>query len=358
MQQDMTPTDVVIIGGGLTGLTLQYLLRQEGLSVVIIEARDRLGGRILTTEEERQPPVEMGATWLGTKHTQLTALLRELGLDTFPQQLGGKAIYEPVSTSPHQLVTLPPNDEPSYRIKGGTSALIRALAEHLAPEDLYLGQVVQKITAGPTGVEVACAKKTFSARWVVSTLPPNLFAKTIQTEPALPTDLSRLMTQTHTWMGESIKFGLVYRSPFWRADQLSGTVFSNVGPIPEMYDHANYEDDRYALKGFLNGVYYTLTPEERLTLILRQLRKYYGPAVDDYVAYHERVWPREPFTFTPYEQHILPHQNNGHPLYRQAYLGGRLFIAGSETAASFPGYMDGAVGSARWVCAQLKRELA
>jgi len=42
----------------------------------------------------------------------------------------------------------------------------------------------------------------------------------------------------------------------------------------------------------------------------------------------------------------MPHQNNGHPLFRTPLMNGRLIIAGSETAANFPGYMDGAVQSA------------
>lgn len=45
--------------------------------------------------------------------------------------------------------------------------------------------------------------------------------------------------------------------------------------------------------------------------------------------------------------------NNGNLVYRQSYWGGRLFIAGSETAAAHPGYMDGAVNSAQWVNQQI-----
>ncbi|MCB0636094.1 MAG: FAD-dependent oxidoreductase [Lewinella sp.] len=350
-------TDIAIIGGGLTGLTLHYFLREAGLSTVIIEARDRVGGRIQTTTAQNQPPVEMGATWLGKKHTHLVALLDELGLETFPQQLGERAIYEPVSTSPHQLVTLPANEEPSYRIRGGKTALIQALAAQVPADGLHFGQVVRKITGRPDGIEVVCAERTFTAKMVVSTLPPNLLLKTIAIEPALPPELLPIMAGTHTWMGESIKFGLVYRSPFWRADRLSGTLVSNVGPIPEMYDHANFEDDRYALKGFLHGAYHSLDREERLAIILRQLRKYYGPAVDDFVDYHEKAWLHDPFTYAPYDQHVLPHQHNGHTDYHEPYLDGKLFIAGSETARDFPGYMEGAVSSAQWVAAQIRRRV-
>jgi len=173
--------------------------------------------------------------------------------------------------------------------------------------------------------EIRCAM-------VVSTLPPYLLLKTFKFSPELPLELQSILIQTHTWMGDSIKVGLYYREPFWRSGNLSGTIFSNVGPIPEMYDHADFEDKRFALKGFLNGVYHTVSKAKRLEIILKQLRKYYGSQVDDFVEYEEAVWSNESFTFAPYESHVLPHQNNGHPILRKSFYNGKLFIGGSETA--------------------------
>jgi len=56
-----------------------------------------------------QPPLEMGATWLGEKHTALIDLLNKLKIEIFEQKLGETAIYESISTSPPQLVKLGPN---------------------------------------------------------------------------------------------------------------------------------------------------------------------------------------------------------------------------------------------------------
>jgi len=347
--------DLLIIGAGLTGLTLNYLLRNSGLDVVLVEARERTGGRILTTHDPGGPPIEMGATWLGRKHTHLVALLGELGLEAFPQELGGRAIYEPISTNPWQLVTLPENDEPSYRIRGGTSALISALEKYLDPARLHLGQIVESITLSDEGVLVGCSGGHFLAKRVVSTLPQNLLLRTVRLEPELPNELCQIMAQTHTWMGESIKFGLVYPEPFWRQKGSSGTMFSNFGPVTEMYDHANYEDTGYALKGFIDPASSSLSKEDRKARVLTQLEKYYGKAVYHYSDYQEAVWSGEGYTYFPYERPVLPHQNNGNEIYRKGFLDNRLFIAGSETAACFPGYMDGAVESAWWVYTQIKK---
>jgi len=148
-------------------------------------------------------------------------------------------------------------------------------------------------------------------------------------------------------MGESIKVGLRYAKPFWREKNTSGTIFSNVGPVTEMYDHSNFELSTFALKGFMNSAYASATKEIRKRLILNQLRKYYGNIVDNFLSYEETVWSNEPFTFTNYETAILPHQNNGNPIFKNNYFEGKLIITGSETAVQFPGYMEGAVSSAK-----------
>ena len=346
-------SDIIIIGGGLTGLCLAHLLKQKNISATILEARTRLGGRIFTKDNHPNAPQEMGATWLGRKHTALNALLEKLDLGIFEQILGETAIYEPISTSPPQLVQLPPNSDPSYRIQGGSATLINTLANGLDENSIYTGQVVKTIREQEEVVLVKTETQQFESKFVISTLPPFLLVNTIEIAPKLPDSFLSIAQQTHTWMGESIKVGLNYAAPFWRTGNISGTIFSNVGPIPEMYDHSNYEDSVYGLKGFLNGSYFSVSKEERLDLVMKQLEKYYGKQARDFISYEETVWRKEPFTFAPYQAHILPHQNNGHSVYQQAFLNGKFFVAGSETAANFPGYMEGAVRSAQFVFQQI-----
>jgi len=312
-------TDVIIIGGGLTGLSIAYFLRDKQIGFKIIEARNRLGGRILTSYKNGNAPLEKGATWLGRKHKSLVSLLQELNLKTFKQELGHTAIYEPISTSPHQIVQLPPNNDPSFRIVVGTSVLINTLAGFIKPEQIHTGQMVTNIKDVADGLIVKTDKLTFKSKIVISTLPPNLFTSTINIDPILPPAFTTIAQNTHTWMGESIKIGLRFTRPFWRVQNSSGTIVSNVGPIPEMYDHSNFEGSSFALKGFLNGSYYSVSKEERKTLVLNQLRKYYGKEVDQFSAYEELVWRKEKFTFHDYENHVLPHQNNGHPVFRSHF---------------------------------------
>ena len=350
----MSINHIAIIGGGLCGLSSAYLLEKEGIATTIFEARDRLGGRIHTLRESDEAPIEMGATWLGKKHQHLCELLDELNIDIYEQFMGDKGFYEPMSTSPPQLVNLPPNEDPSYRIAGGSDNLIQALAEHLTQSHILLNRPVTSIVKRNEGVEIHTNDDTLKTDAVITTLPPKLLIESVSFNPPLPNKFQHIANQTHTWMAESIKVALTFAKPFWRQPNSSGTIFSNVGPINEMYDHSNGES-HFALKGFMNDAYHSVSQKERKQLVLDQLRRFYSNKVDHYESYRETVWREESFSYASYDQHIIPHQNNGNPLFQKPYWNHRLLVSGSETASAFPGYMDGAVESSQRVIQQIKK---
>ena len=211
-------TDILIIGGGLTGLTLAYLLRDSKLTVKIVEARDRIGGRIHTLYSEELPSLEMGATWLGKKHSAIVQLLETLNIGIYEQAMSDKAIYEADASNAAQLIPIPPNPEPSHRIEGGSSNLINALASHLEKDQIDLYQAIQSIHKEGSTFIVKSKNQTYQTNIVVSTLPPFLLKHSIDITPVLPAELLTVADQTHTWMGESIKVAIAYKHPFWRND--------------------------------------------------------------------------------------------------------------------------------------------
>ena len=335
---------ILIIGAGLSGLLTAYQLKKENIPFKILEARNRIGGRINTIYGTDHTPVEMGATWFGNQHKYLIALLEELGIEYFEQFMDGKAFFQPFSTSPAESIQIP-SQPPSYRISGGTSNLINTLYQNLDEKDILLNQSVKAIKFHDNTFEVR-AKEVFEGSLVVLSIPPKLWAKRIVFTPHLPNNVMNIAQQTHTWMEDSIKVALIYNQPFWQHEKLSGTLFSNSGPITELYDHCNHERDKYALCGFINASFKSLSFIERRTLVINQIKSVFGPKAEKFIDYKECIWSNEENTFEESNIPLYPHQNNGHTIFSNSFFNNKLFISSSESALEFPGYMDGAVYSA------------
>ncbi len=86
--------DVVVVGAGLAGLAAARELAAAGRDVVVLEARDRVGGRTLNEPIGDGKIVEIGAQWVGPTQDRVLALIAELGLETFPTYVAGKNIFE------------------------------------------------------------------------------------------------------------------------------------------------------------------------------------------------------------------------------------------------------------------------
>jgi monoamine oxidase len=87
-------TDVVVVGAGLAGLVAARQLERAGASVVVLEARDRVGGRLLSEPIGDGEQVEVGGQWVGPTQDRVLALARELGLETFPTHAEGANVLE------------------------------------------------------------------------------------------------------------------------------------------------------------------------------------------------------------------------------------------------------------------------
>ncbi len=86
--------DVVVIGAGLAGLAAARALAAAGRSVVVCEARDRVGGRTLNEPIGDDKVVELGAQWVGPTQDRVNGLIAELGLETFPTHSAGTNLFE------------------------------------------------------------------------------------------------------------------------------------------------------------------------------------------------------------------------------------------------------------------------
>jgi monoamine oxidase len=86
--------DIVVVGAGLAGLAAAREAVAAGCSVHVLEARERVGGRVLNEDIGGGHVVEVGGEWIGPTQDRLAAVARELGVETFPTWAQGENLIE------------------------------------------------------------------------------------------------------------------------------------------------------------------------------------------------------------------------------------------------------------------------
>jgi monoamine oxidase len=85
-------THVVVVGAGLAGLAAARALVAAGVDTLVLEARERVGGRTYTRPAADGTPIDLGAQWIGPSQDRMAALAAELGCATFPTYDTGRNI--------------------------------------------------------------------------------------------------------------------------------------------------------------------------------------------------------------------------------------------------------------------------
>ncbi len=85
--------DVCVVGAGYAGLTAARRLVAAGRTAVVLEARDRVGGRVWTQRTPDGIPFDVGGTWIGPGHDAAYALAREMGVGTYRTWTRGDHVF-------------------------------------------------------------------------------------------------------------------------------------------------------------------------------------------------------------------------------------------------------------------------
>ncbi len=434
--------DVVVVGAGLAGLVAARDLVAAQRSVVVLEARDRVGGRILNHTLSNDAVIEIGGQWVGPTQDRVLALAKELGVGLYPTHEEGdhllamkgvvkrykgdpvvsalpKDVLEDVLEIQQQLEAVAgtvPLDEPwsapdaavwdaqtvdawlathaktalglkywrrlvailfcaetteisllhflfycksggmmdrlvltsggaqEKRLVGGSQQLALELAARLGSA-IRLNAPVTEIRQADESVKVIYDGGAVVASRAIVAIPPTLAAR-VRYSPTLP-PLRDQLTQRIP-MGYVIKVQLVYPEPFWRIDGLSGSVFSFDDEINDTFDNSPPDSSCGVLLGFVEGDHArqlgNLPPDERKDLLISRFVKFFGPRAKDPIEYVEKDWSTEEWTRGGYSGHL---GTGVWTRYGQALRQpiGQIHWAGTETAAVWNGYMDGAVRS-------------
>ena len=350
------------MGGGLCGLHTAGELSKRGGDFLLVEARDRLGGRILSQtfggsgELQKQPGFDLGPSWFWPGQALMEGLIEELGLSSqvFQQYASGDGIYEDEQSVRRGSPGI--SMAGAYRMKGGMRQIIAAIESRIAAERLLCSTQVMKLARNDdsicTTVLMAGTKTRIHSDRVVFAMPPRLVEQTIELDPPLSGTRAAELRAKATWMAGHAKLLAIYDEPFWRAEGLSGDAVSHRGPLGEIHDASPDDGGPYALFGFF-GVPASdraAHVEELRVAAIEQLVRLFGSRAQSPLQLTIKDWARDPRTATQLDQNLPNHHAFGTMTeMAEPEWGGRIIWSGSETAdgryAHFGGYLEGAVAA-------------
>ncbi len=359
----MVERDVIIIGGGLAGLYAARLLREAGIGFQLLEARPRLGGRVLTVDDRGAETIDgfdLGPSWFWPRmQPDIGGLVEELDLPAFGQHGTGDVVFERMSREPPQRYQGNAADRHAMRLAGGSAALIRALAKSLPPAQIRLNTRVTAMALLHDGISLTLATahgtETLQTAQVIAALPPRLLAARIAFTPAQQPETAGRWRDTPTWMAPHAKFFALYDHPFWRDAGLCGTAQSMVGPLLEIHD-ATTASGAAALFGFVgvSAEHRAAMGEAALTrACLTQLVRIFGATAQTPRATLLKDWAADELTATLDDRGMGGHIAPGASSWVSGPWQARLALAGSETSPVEPGYLSGAIAAARRAVAEV-----
>ena len=342
-------TDILIIGGGLSGLVATWQLRYAGINASLMEARTRFGGRVLTVRGDNGADCDLGPSWFWPGQPLVAGLLNHFNIPWYEQFVDGAVLLQKMDGRIERTTEASPMTG-ARRIQGGINRLTDAIVTEIDAPHRFSGYVVTglSITRALITVEVMgpSGKIQVQAGQVAVAIPPRLAAN-LTFSPDLPPQTMQTLAATPTWMAGQAKLFAIYDEPFWRQKGLCGTAVSQRGPLAEIHDASPHSGSTFSLFGF-SGLdaksRANIGRSEFIRQSTAQLAMLFGKEANRPKAVHLQDWSTERFTANDADSKQQTH----HPQYGLTLqLGtaweGRLEFISTETSFNNGGLLEGAL---------------
>ncbi len=197
MGRQKVEADVVVVGAGLAGLSAARSLRASGCEVAVVEARDRVGGRVLNHRLPGGEVVEIGGEWIGPQQLRVNKLVAELGLETFPTYDTGENLLDLNGKVKHYTGDIPPLPKAALVDLGQSQLRFDRLAKRVPLEAPWAADQAERWDEETFATWMRRNTRTASARFFWEVFAEAVFA-------AEPQDMSLLHALAYTHSGGGV----------------------------------------------------------------------------------------------------------------------------------------------------------
>ena len=342
-------SDILIIGGGISGLIATWQLRYTGINASVIEARTRFGGRILTVMGDDGANCDLGPSWFWPGQPLVASLLNHFNIPSYEQFADGSVLFQKMDGRIDRTTVSSPMAG-ARRIQGGITRLSDAIVNSIDEPHRFLEHVATGLSINRDVITVdvvgPLGKIQVQSKQVAVAIPPRLAAD-LTFSPELPIKTKQTLAATPTWMAGHAKFFAIYDEPFWRKNGLCGTAISQRGPLAEIHDASPNSGSTFSLFGF-SGLdakcRASMGRSEFIRQATAQLAMLFGDEANQPKAVYFQDWSTERFTANDADHTLQTH----HPQYglnlqlSNAWEGKLEFIS-AETSFSNGGLLEGAL---------------